>query len=92
MGLGIDAIHNFMTKPVTEREAGGAGRVNFFTNPGTIPPLTGAGFTEGITGNGTGELQADYGDGGASGAAYKGINHGTVGAKFDTNRLGIYGF
>lgn len=92
MSLGINAIQNFFTKPVNEREAGGANRVNFFTNPGAIPPLSGAGYAEGITGNGTGELQADYGVGGASGAAYKGINHGTVGEKFDTNRLGIYGF
>ena len=38
MVAGINAIQNFFTKPVTEREAGGAGRVggnNFFVNPGT---------------------------------------------------------
>ena len=41
MGLGIDAIQKFNlfnTKPVQEREAGGAGRIggnNFFVNPGT---------------------------------------------------------
>ena len=88
MVAGINAIQNFFTKPVQERQAGGTGRVNFFTNPT---------YTAGVgnvheTGNGTGELQSDYGLEGASGAAYKGINHGTVGAKFDTNRLGIYGF
>ena len=35
MSLGINAIQNFFTKPVNEREAGNTGRVNFFVNPGT---------------------------------------------------------
>lgn len=46
--------------------------------------------------NGTGEIISDYGQGGASAGAYKGLSNNpndTVGAKFDTARLpGIYGY
>lgn len=88
MVAALQGLKLFQPKPVTERQAGGVNRTNFFTNPGVNAPVN----TLEVPGNGTGELQSDYGMDGASGAAYKGINKGIVGAVFDTNRLGIYGF
>ena len=45
--------------------------------------------------NGTGEIVSDYGASGASAGAYKGLSNNpndTVGAVFDTARLGLYGY
>ena len=65
-------------------------------NPGAIPVGQPAGGTVTFgSNNGTGELIADYGSGGASAAAYKGLSNDpnqTVGKVFDTARLGLYGF
>ena len=94
IGIIMDPIHALsLFKPVQKTGAvetigvGGARR----THGGQ--PLSGAGVTFGT--NGTGEVISDYGAGGASALAYKGLSNDpnqTVGAKFDTKRLGIYGY
>lgn len=71
------------------RQTGGANKVNFFTtNP--LQRVEGGGNVGGAS-NGTGEIQSNYGDFAYAGA-YKGLGAGKVGEKFDTAKLGIYGF
>ena len=93
--MGLDALQAIsLFRPVSNVNGiehvgggGGAGKV------GGANPFAGGGVAFGT--NGTGELISDYGNTGASAAAYKGLSNDpshTVGAKFDTARLGIYGY
>ena len=94
--MALDALNAIsLFKPVTnvagiERVGGGGGARKV---TGANPFAGGGAVTFGS--NGTGELVSNYGPEGASAAAYKGLSNDptqTVGAKFDTARLGIYGF
>ena len=58
----------------------------------TTPAYTGGDKLTFGPNNGSGEIISNYGDGGASAGAYKGLStnpNDTVGAKFDTAKLGL---
>ena len=93
--MGIDAVNGIsLFRPVVaagsvEGINGGARKIaRAGGNPFEVGNLT-------FGSSGTGEVISDYGTSGASAAAYKGLSRNpndTVGATFDTNRLGFYGF